>query len=176
MKKVKFWSVIGIFLISFLCHFLYDWFPNSLFSIFFPVNESIWEHMKIIFSAILIFSPIEYFILKKKNIHFNNFLLSNVMMEISGIIIYLIIFIPLYLMIGENMIISIGLLFIVYGIVEIIGYYFLNLKPIKYQGYIATFIIIIMYIIFSYFTYQPPKNFLFYDIKEEKYGIDIYEK
>lgn len=175
MKKVKIWSIIGIFLISFLCHFMYDWFPNTFFSIFFPVNESIWEHMKIIFSAILIYSPIEYFLLKKKDIDFNNFLLSNVIMGISGIVIYLIIFIPIYLMIGENMIVSISLLFITYIIVEIIGYYILNLKPIKYQGYIATFLIIITYIIFSYFTYQPIKNFLFYDTKEEKYGIDIYE-
>ena len=35
--------------------------------------------------------------------------------------------------------------------------------------------IIVVYIIFIYLTYNPLSNYLFYDMKEEKYGIDIYK-
>ena len=48
MKKIK---IIGFFImmcLSFLSHFMYEWCDNFLFSIFFPVNESIWEHMKLL--------------------------------------------------------------------------------------------------------------------------------
>ena len=47
LKKWKVISCIGIFLLSALLHFIYDWFPSFFTSLFFPVNESIWEHNKI---------------------------------------------------------------------------------------------------------------------------------
>ena len=54
---------------------MYDIFPNTIFSILFPVNESIWEHMKLLVTPVLIFSIFEYIIYRKKNIPFNNFIL-----------------------------------------------------------------------------------------------------
>lgn len=32
-----------------ILHFLYQWLPNVLTSLFSPVNESLWEHVKLIF-------------------------------------------------------------------------------------------------------------------------------
>lgn len=32
-----------------LLHFLYQWLPNAATALFSPVNESLWEHVKIIF-------------------------------------------------------------------------------------------------------------------------------
>ena len=60
LKRLKVVSIFGMFILCFLTHFLYNWFPNALFSIFFPVNESIWEHMKMMTSSILIWSVSEY--------------------------------------------------------------------------------------------------------------------
>ena len=68
LKRIKIISIIGTFLLCFLTHFIYNLFPNTLFSIFFPVNESIWEHMKMLFSTILLFGIIEYILIKKFNI------------------------------------------------------------------------------------------------------------
>ena len=76
LKKIKIISSIGIFLLCFLFHFLYNWFPSSLTAIFFPVNESIWEHMKLLFSAVIFFGIIEYIILQKFKISYNNFFAS----------------------------------------------------------------------------------------------------
>ena len=75
MNKIKIIGVFVSFILSILLHFIYGWIPNTLFSIVAPVNESIWEHMKLIVTSSLIFSMFEYFIYKKKDIKFNNFIL-----------------------------------------------------------------------------------------------------
>jgi len=89
--------------------------------------------------------------------------------------IYLTIYLPLFNIFGENMFISISLLAIIIVIEEIISYYILTMEEIKYQNIIGIIGIIVIYIVFAYLTYNPPKNYLFYDMKEEKYGIDIYK-
>lgn len=66
LKKWKVISVVGIFLFSALLHFIYDWFPNFFTSLFFPVNESIGEHNKIIVGSFLFWAIIEKIYYKKK--------------------------------------------------------------------------------------------------------------
>ena len=87
MKAIKIIGVIISFILAIVLHFIYDWFPNTVFSIVTPVNESIWEHMKLIVSASLIFSVLEYFTYKKKDITYNNFILSYAISGIISIII-----------------------------------------------------------------------------------------
>ena len=70
LKKIKILAVIGIFILSFLSHFAYEIFPNIIFSFIFPVNESIWEHMKILFTSTLLYGIIDYLLLKKYNIKY----------------------------------------------------------------------------------------------------------
>ena len=176
LKTIK---IIGFFVIFLLCfpfHFLYDWLPNSLFSIFFPVNESIWEHMKLIYTSFVFYGIFDYILLRKNKINFNNFLVQLFLIPIIAIFIYLIIFIPIYKMIGENMIISIGLLAVVILIEQIFSYFILQYKEIKYQNIIGIIGIILVYIIFGYLTYKPIENYIFYDTVKDKYGINIYIK
>ena len=176
LKTIK---LIGLFIIFILCfpfHFLYDWLPNSLFSIFFPVNESIWEHMKLIYTSFIFYGIFDYLLLRKNKIKINNFLIQLFLIPIIAIIIYLIIFIPIYNNIGENMIISIGLLAIVILIEQILSYFMLQYKEIKYQNIIGIIGIILIYIIFGYLTYNPIENYIFFDTVKDKYGINIYVK
>lgn len=170
MKKVKFFIIVLEFLISFFNHFLYEIYPSTLFSIFFPVNESIFEHMKMIASGILLISLIEYIIYKFKNIKYNNFLLSMFLQMTLGIVFYLIIFVPIYLLFGENLFFSISLLLITFLFTNYISYYILNYKSLKLNK-ISIFFIILLYIMFGYLTYNPIHNFLFIDPITEVYGI-----
>ncbi len=172
MKKIKFIGVIVIFLLTVLYHFLYDWLPNPVFSVFFPVNESIWEHMKLLYSGILTWGIIECFIFKYKKIKYKNFFSSLFLEMITSIMLYLIIYLPLYNTFGENMIISIGLLLIVIALEEIFSYYLLTLsKENKLLDKISIILIILGFVIFLALTYDPPKNYIFYDIESKKYGI-----
>ena len=148
LKKIKLIAIIGIFLLSFPAHFLYDLFPNSLTAIFFPVNESIWEHMKIIFTATCFWSIIDYILLQKNNIEFTNFKAQVFLTSFLSIPIYLAIYLPLNYFIGENLFISIFLLLITYIISQIISYYLLSSKPIPYLNSLAIPLIILVYFLF----------------------------
>lgn len=172
LKKTRIYAVIGIFLLSFICHFVFDLFPNVLFSIFFPVNESIWEHMKILFTATLLYSFIDKIILKKLNVNYNNYCLQLFISAFISIPIYLIIYLPIYNFIGENMFVSIFLLLIVYIIMQYISYKIMQKKETKIPNYIFSILIILTYIIFIYLTYNPPQNYIFYDSENEIYGIE----
>ncbi len=171
MKKVKIIGIFISFILSIILHFIYKIIPNTIISIIAPVNESIWEHMKLIVTSSLIFSIFEYFIYKKKKIKTNNFILSYAISSIIGVFIYLLIYIPLNDIFGHKIYIAISLLFIIFILVQVISYYIINYKNIEYSNYIGILLIIIIYYIFGYFTYHPPKINLFYDYMNKTFGI-----
>ncbi len=174
LKKIKIIGVFGIFAICFISHFMYNWFPNFIFSIFFPINESIWEHIKMICTSILIWQIIEYFLLKKYRINHNNFMANCFSMAILVIPIFLIIYYPIYLLTGSLFFINLLCLFISICLVSIIGYYILSNNSLKYLNYASIIGIIFLYILFGLLTYFPLENNLFLDPLENKYGINTY--
>lgn len=63
MKDIKAYLIKGILFVSLLgtiFHFVYGWSGNNIFvGLFAPINESIWEHTKLIFFPMLIYSYLE---------------------------------------------------------------------------------------------------------------------
>lgn len=174
LKLDKIIAIIGIFVLSFLFHFIYEWIPNTLTSIFFPVNESIWEHMKLIFTSVTIYGIIDYIILNKSKIKYNNFFVSLFVSSITIIPIFLIMYLPLYYKIGPKMYLNISIMFISIVISQIISYYILKTKNCNKLNVISIIFIMLSYITFSYLTYNPIKCELFFDTMDEKYGINNY--
>ena len=62
MKQLKHCTFIGVIFVLIagtLAHFLYDWSgKNFVIGFFTPINESIWEHIKLLFFPMLIYAPI----------------------------------------------------------------------------------------------------------------------
>lgn len=62
MKQLKSYTIAGIIFVIILgtfSHFFYEWSNNNSFVGFFsPVSESVWEHMKLIFFPMLLYSLI----------------------------------------------------------------------------------------------------------------------
>ena len=62
MEHIKRYTIIGIIfvlVIGTLAHFLYDWTgSNHIVGFFTPINESVWEHMKLLFFPMLLYSLI----------------------------------------------------------------------------------------------------------------------
>lgn len=170
LKKSRYIALIGTIVLAFLFHFAYQIFPNFLFSIFFPVNESVWEHMKLLFSSIVFYGIIDYFLNKKYNIGYNNFLMNIFICSFLSVIIYLIIFLPLYYSIGESMFISIGVMILTFSIVYVISYFILKSRDYDYN-FAWICLIVFCYLIFTYLTYNPIHSHLFFDTKDEIYGI-----
>src|SRR5699024_8121367 len=66
--KLKY-HIIGfifVLIIGSAMHFVYELSgKNPIVALFAPVNESIWEHLKLLFYPMLVFNIIEYFIYGK---------------------------------------------------------------------------------------------------------------
>lgn len=160
-----------IFLLSVVSHFVYDWMPNTVFSILFPVNESIWEHMKLIATPVLLFSIGEYFIYRKKGIHYPNFLLSYSFAIFIGILSYLGVYMPIHYLFGHSLVVSILLLFLTFMEIEVISYSIMHVKKIRYGKILGLGLLFFIYILFGYLTYYPYENELFYDTVKKGYGL-----
>ena len=90
---------------------------------------------------------------------------------ILGIIVYLLIYIPLNDIFGHKAYIAISLLFIILIFVQIISYYIMNYNGISHSSDIGVLLIIIIYLVFGYLTYHPPRINLFYDYMHKCFGI-----
>lgn len=62
MEHLKRCTIIGIIFVLIagtIAHFLYDWSDhNYIVGLFVPINESIWEHMKLLFFPMILYSVI----------------------------------------------------------------------------------------------------------------------
>lgn len=62
IRKIEITAFIAACILGVLFHFVYDWTgKNPAAAAFFPVNESTWEHLKLVFFPIMILSLGEYF-------------------------------------------------------------------------------------------------------------------
>ena len=170
-KKVLFIETITIFLSMFLFHNLYNWFPNFLTASFFPVNESLFEHLKLMFTTQIIISLIIYLILKLKRIKFSNYLLGLLISTIVTISLFFLIYLPIYNRFGENLFLTMSIYLITLIIGNIIFYLISKRKHKFLLNLISLVIISIIAVILIYFTFNPLKNDFFFDSIEEIYGI-----
>ena len=172
LKKIKFFDFFLIIFFSFLTHTIYMWMPNTLFSIFLPVNESVFEHMKMLYTSILIVTLFDYFAFKHWNIKNRNFLASAFISSSLSIPLFLSLNFLSTNIFGSYKLLQIVILFLVVFLSQVISFFILKQKYLKYTGYIGIVGIIIIYIIFAYFTYYPLENDFFRDF--DRYGINHF--
>ena len=70
-QDLPLWQFAGFSLVSLggtLLHFLYDWTHQSLWAApFSGVNESTWEHMKLLYFPLFLFAVVQYFFFRQPN-------------------------------------------------------------------------------------------------------------
>lgn len=174
LKKLLIIRLLFVFGLSFITHNIYDWYPTFFTSIFFPVNESIWEHQKMIFTTILIWGIVEYFILKNKNMNYSNVISSVVLSAILNVIIFLIIYTPIYIIFGHNLIVILIIYFITIAVSQILEYIILKIKKhFIYLNVLSVILVLFIYLMFGLLTYYPIRfKPLFYDPNKKIYGIE----
>lgn len=168
--KLKIFITVLAFILCFPLHFIYEKIPCFLISVIAPVNESIAEHMKLLFTSIIVAGTIEKIIVKRKQLDINNVLFSNFVAALTSIPIFLVMFIPVYSLIGENLPVNIILMLIAIIISEFISYTITKKNNLNLEKKTIIYIIII-YIIFTVLTYLPPKIEFFRDPINNYYGI-----
>ena len=170
LKKWKVISVIFIFLLSALFHFIYDWNPSFFTSLFFPVNESIWEHNKIIVGSFLILAIIEKIYYKKRK----NVIFAEAISSLVCMILVMLIFTPVYLYIlktNDNMIVTFAIYIFAIIISQIVSYQLLNKEYNPKLEEFGVILFVIFFLINIIFTYYPPKLALFYDFVHKIYSL-----
>ena len=172
IKNITILSVFAIFLLSVLSHFVYDWFPNTFTSIFFPVNESIFEHTKMTFTTMMIWGGISYLLFE--NIRKKNFITALLTSTLTTIITLVIIFTPIFYLMGkqDNIFLTLSIYFISIIVGQIVNYFILKRNTNnKILNIISLLLIPIIFTIYGILTYYPIKVGLLYDYQNHKYGL-----
>lgn len=162
-------STIFIMISGVLLHFTFGWSNNNvLIGTFSPVNESIWEHLKLLFFPMLITTIMGYFY-EEKNIC--NYLCAKVIGIILAIFFTVIFFYTYTGIIGRNFaIVDIGSFFIAVVLGQYVAYQ--KIKSTFFcNNLIAIIILLVLYLCFLIFTFFPPHINLFKDPITGMFGI-----
>lgn len=158
-------SVLGTFL-----HFAYDLSgQNQIVSIISAVNESTWEHLKLLFFPMLFSTIIGYFLIGKGN---NNFLCSKTIGIIISLLFIIVFFYTYTGILGFNVdVLNILSFFMAVILGEYIGY-ILMINNFSCNKYLTIFILCLLTFLFIFFTFNTPQIALFKDPITLGYGIN----
>ncbi len=173
-QSLSSWQLLGYVFTSIIgtvLHFAYEWsLANPIVALFSGVNESTWEHMKLLFFPMLIFAIIEYLFVGKDR---QNYWCIKAMGISLGLLIIPIIFYTYLGTFGHSVDwFNISIFFIAAGLT----YYFemklfaANKPPYK-SKFIPMIILLTYTILFFYFTFASPSIPLFQDPITQLFGI-----
>ena len=172
-KSLSFWQFAGFVFTSVfgtLLHFLYDWTNNTIMALFSGVNESVWEHMKILFFPMFIFALIQSKFFAKQ---YNNFWVSKFVGIFAGLLT-----IPLlyYTYKGALGVSADWFNILIYYIAASISYLLetklmKNNKKFCFSLNTGLFLLCLVALFFVIFTFTPPKIPLFQDPITKAYGL-----
>lgn len=163
MKQLKHYSIIGFFFVivaGSLAHFLYEWTgENKIAGLFTPVSESVWEHMKLLFFPMLLYSIPAVHMLKRNDPCAASAFCFGIL---AGTVLIPILFYAYTSLLGKSVLpLDIGI-FAISTIVAFYAAYRLTLSC-KLESITALLCILvaILALCFLLFTYHPPDLFLF---------------
>ncbi len=169
IKNYQIFSVIFTCILGTFLHFTYQFFCENMFiASFSAINESVWEHLKLLFFPMFLTTIIGYFYIGK-NTH--NFLCSKTLAILFSIL-FIIIFFYTYTGILKRSIVFIDIssFFVAVILGEYLAYKLITNNFIC-NNTIAIFILITLLISFILFTYFTPNIEIFRDPVSNQYGI-----
>lgn len=172
-RILRSWEFAGFFFIFFmgaLFHFVFEFSGyNSLVGLIAPVNESVWEHLKLVYFPGLMFLIIEYFFVGKK---FQAFFMGKAISLyimcgtiLGGYYLYT-------LFIEDNLVYDIILMALSIVIGQIVSYYIsVKIRISAWTVVVSWLAIIALGILFVIFTFNTPELEPFKDSASGEYGI-----
>ncbi len=159
-------SSIFIIFLGFILHFLYRWSKNNLIvGSFSAINESTWEHLKLLFFPMLLTIIIGSLVFKDSNY---------VCVKTTGLLLglsFIVVFFYTYTgILGYNIPVLDISSFIVAVIISEF-YTYRKFEFISCNNFIFWIILIVLSLAFITFTYKTPKIGIFKDPVTSSYGI-----
>lgn len=172
-RSVGLWQLFGFAFTSLggtLLHFLYDWLGKSGFiAALSGVNESTWEHMKLLFWPMFIYAVIESFFFRERE----NFWCVKLKGILVGIILIPVLFYTYNGVVGKSPdFINIAIFFISAAAAYICETRLFNTEtahPCSKNR--AFFILCVIAFLFVLFTFRTPEISIFKDPITHTYGI-----
>ncbi len=170
LLKFQIFSVIFAWILGTILHFTYEWSnKNIVVAAFSAVNESTWEHLKLLFFPMFITTIIGLIYFRKKD-EINNFLCAKTIGIIVALSFVVIFFYTYTGVIGTNFaILDIGSFFVGVFLGEYTAYKLIK-KGVLCDNKLAM-ILIIIFSLFIIFTYKTPNLGIFKDPVNGSYGI-----
>lgn len=159
-------STIFVVFFGFILHFLYEWTnENPIIGVFGAINESTWEHLKLLFFPMLITIIIGNFLFN------NNYICIKTKGLILGMLFIVVFFYTYTGILGFNIpILDIGSFIVAVIISEI--YTYKKLDNNSCNNKIWGIVLLVFVLSFFIFTFNPPKIGIFKDPVTESYGIN----
>ena len=169
IKKYQIASIIFVCILGTLLHFTYEFFGENIFiASFSATNESVWEHLKLLFFPMLLTTIIGYFYIGK---NVPNFLCSKTLGVLTAIAFIIIFFYTYTGIIGKSIVfVDIASFFIAVIIGEYLAYKMMT-SNFMCNNIIAICILTGILISFIVFTYFTPNIGIFKDPVTNQYGI-----
>ena len=172
LKKINIIGAIFVIALGTLLHFAYDWSGESDFvAIFGAVNESTWEHLKLLFFPVLLFSVVEYFVYGK---NVKGFWASKTIALMVGMLTIIAVFYTYTGVLGENVDVVNIMLFVTASVlVYYLSYNFMNLEMFENSllNKVCVLVLVGVFIMFWVYTFYPPLINLFKDPITSGFGI-----
>lgn len=162
-------SIVFCVVLGTLLHFTFQWSNQNYFvALFSAVNESVWEHLKLVFFPMFLTTLIGYFFFKPTS---QNFLCARLFGIIAALIFMTVFFYTYTGIIGNNfLVIDIASFLVAILIGESISYYQIiskaNCSPI-----LASVCLCLLLFSFILFTFYPPSLNIFRDSSNNSYGL-----
>ncbi len=174
MKRlIIFWQFIGFLATSIggtILHFLYDWFNEAFWlAPFSGVNESTWEHIKLLFWPMFVYAIIQSFFFSRRK----DFWCVKLKGILLGIVLIPVIFYTYNGVIGKSPD-WINILIFFFSIAVVYSYetYLFDKEKMNCKNPDAPlFMLCIIALLFVVFTFTTPEIGVFKDPLTGKYGI-----
>ena len=126
-----------------------------------PINESIWEHLKLLYLPAVIFAIVEFYLLKCDQKYFFNMKACAIL---KGMVYIVVAYYTITGIIGKNIdIINIGIFYVASYLVSRYSYKKLDSKSMicKNIGNMGIYLLAIIFIMFFIFTFYQPNLGIF---------------
>ncbi len=169
IRNYQIFSCIFACIAGTLLHFTYEFFGENIFvASFSAINESVWEHLKLLFFPMLLTTIVGHFYIRKTA---PNFLCSKALSILAAMAFIVIFFYAYTGIIGKSIVfIDIASFFVAVILGEYLAYKLITTK-FKCNTILSSSILLITLFAFIIFTYFTPKIGIFKNPITNEYGI-----
>ena len=171
--KMKTWQIITVvvcIILGTLLHFTHEWSgENTIVGLFSAINESTWEHLKLIFYPMVLMAILGYFVKGEKN---NNYWFAQSMGIVTAIVFTIVFFYTYTGIIGTNFDwLNIATFVIAVILGGVVTYKILTTRKYYDAEMVSRIFLIILLLSFILYTFNPPQIALFQNPLTREYGF-----